>query len=424
MRWRCKSVCPFRRYKSAWGGSPLGRILKYNLFCLKTITMNRRPNKKALKARVRKTINKNDQNLRNISARNRARIRLLGGSRKPTRLRAGRSTQMSLPKTVRYMAPQQTTRMNSTRIKHREPLGVLLGSANFTVTTFNINPGLAATFPWMAPQANGYESYCFNSIHIEYDHTINEFTGLGRIVMAPDYDASDSPPTSMIQAEQFVDNVMGAVTRDWTCTLKPRGTGIIGPQRYTRPGGLSANEDIKLYDVAQVYVCTSGQANNAEIGQLWIVYDVTLKNPQAIPPINSGSLINPTGGGSLTTNILGTGPFVSQGALTISNLLNVVTVTNLIIGQNYMVYIHLVASTLTTSTTVTYTSGGTVLNAAADFYNAGAKVFVIGTTEQAVISAFTATLTTAVLTLGGLSVDTVPTRDSIYIMGVNFNITS
>jgi len=378
--------------------------------------MNRRPNKKVPNARVRKTINKrkNNANLRAISQRNRARIRNnFPQVDRTTRFNSRGNSGSTLPQTVRYSAPQQVTRMNKSRIIHREPLGVLLGTQGFNVTTFNINPGLATTFPWLSPQALGYESYKFNALHIEYDHTINEFTGLGRIVMAPDYDSSDSPPTSMIQAEQMVDNVMGAVTRDWKCTLRPRGMGIIGPKRYTRSGALSANEDIKLYDIAQLHVCTSGQTTNAvEIGQLWIVYDVTLFEPQPSQSPNiflAGQLLNTNGIGATAANLIGT-TTVNEGSIVITHVNNVFTVSNLIAGFEYVMLFHLQAATITTTPSIVADNVNIVPQSSLATLN--------GTTTDAYIMMdFTATNTTGTFTLGGITVVTTPSFADMLIMG-------
>jgi hypothetical protein len=372
--------------------------------------MNRRPRIKLPKTRVRKTINRE---LQQISAQNRARIRLLGRQNVPrqrVRNRPNNRTQMTLPQTVRYRPPIQTTANNKSRIIHREPLGPpLLGSINFRNISYNINPGLQSTFPWLAPQAQGYDSYQFNSLHIEYKHTINEFTGLGRLVIAPDYDSSDSPSTSMVQAEQQADCVFDAVTRDCTCILKPRGMGIIGPKRYTRPGLLPSNVDIKMYDVAQINVCTSGQASDtAEIGQLWVVYDITLFEPQPTDTgdfAQSGVLENATGGNMLVTSLAGS-PTLNTGLIQIVPALNVLTISNLIPQQQYILTCGVIAGTVTTQLTITPTTGFT--------YDSG---FINNATTTSSIcnQLWTATATTATLTMGGVTVLTGPDRFTFQI---------
>jgi len=322
------------------------------------------------------------------------------------------NTFNNLPSNVRYQAPRQVTASNKSRIIHREPLGTVLGSVGFAITTYQINPGLASTFPWLAPQALGYESYKVNKLLIEYKFTTNEFTGLGRIVIAPDYDAADPPPTSITQAEQMTDNAMGAVAKNWTCTLRPRGIGILGPKRYTRSGALQPNEDIKTYDIAQVHICTQGQTNNAEIGQLWISYDITLFEPQPPQVSNiflSGNLQNADGTGSVPTNLIGTGT-IPSGALEIQHTLNNIFISGLVQGYQFLLIFSIKAAVLTNAPTILVDAGAVLLE--------GLSTLNGGTTEGYAFYSFTATASEAEFTLGGTTVVTTPSFADIVCMGM------
>lgn len=312
-----------------------------------------------------------------------------------------------LPSNVRKMAPRQITANNQTRIIHREPLATVNGSVNFDIQTFQINPGLATVFPWLSSQAAAYESYKFNSLAVEYKFTTNEFVGIGRLCIAPDYDAADDPPTSMVQAEQMTDNVMGAVAKNWTCNLRPRGIGILGPKRYTRTATLAPNLDIKTYDIAQVHVCTSGQASSDEIGQLWLVYDITLSEPQDVQEQqihSSGSFENSTGADMLTTDLLGT-PSIIEGPIVIENNLNDISISNLIPGQSYQFYFHCTAGVIATNPTITFTSGLTAVNTSEDLLT------INGTnTKSYAYKCATAGQSVCTLTIGGIATLTAPTR--------------
>jgi len=351
--------------------------------------------------------------LRSISAQNRARIRLLGRQTNRRGNLPRGNTIDNLPSLRRYTAPRQMTASNKSRIIHREPLGTLNGSQAFAITTFQINPGLASTFPWLAPQALGYESYKVNRLQIEYKFTTNEFTGLGRVVIAPDYDAADAPPTSMVQAEQMVDNVMGAVAKNWTCTLRPRGIGILGPKRYTRSGALSPNEDIKTYDIAQVHICTSGQSSTDEIGQLWISYDITLFEPQPSKSSNiflAGALLNPEGTGATITNLLGTAA-EPEGSILITHVNNVFTLSNLIQGQDYWFSFHVQAATITNAPT--FATDNVNLNSIGDLTTLNGT-----TTDAYVFATFSAVASSGQITLGGITVLTTPSLSEILVMGI------
>ncbi len=311
-----------------------------------------------------------------------------------------------LPSRMRNLPPQQITRNNQSRLIHREPLATLNGSVDFNITTYEINPGLANVFPWLSAQAAGYESYKFNSLTVEYRFTTNEFVGLGRVIIAPDYDASDDPPTSAVEAEQMADSIQGAVAKNWNCTLRPRGMGILGPKRYTRAGTLPANEDIKTYDIAQVHIITQGQSDTAEIGQLWLRYDVTLYEPQPIELgniVSSGVYYNAAGTDCDTTDLLGTG--VIEGTVEISHALNVVTLRNLIVGQTYLIALHLVATTLGTAPTITANTGLISRNSTDALLTLNG-----GTTNAWAFKYYEADDNIATLTLGGTTLTTAPSR--------------
>jgi hypothetical protein len=386
--------------------------------------MNRRLTNKAPNTRVKRTINKRKLNMKNqqlkkISAQNRARIRLLGNApRRQGNKSIGRKSTVTSAygTTLSNQLPFMEARFGVCRIKHREPLGNLAGSVGFTATSFSVNPGIAATFPWLATIAANYECYEFNRLSFEYINRCSS-TFTGGIVMAPDYDSADTAPTSTQQIEQFQNVYDSTVWKDGKGIVNTKGMGVLSKRRYVRAGALAANLDIKTYDVCNYYVTTAGQANTALIGELWVDYDVTLLIPHSNIVSNiflSGTQLNATGGGGTTTNLLGTGPFVTLGAIGVSNALNIVTFTNLVSGFKYEVYVHLEAATLTTNMTFTATSGATNL-ASGDF----GLVFVNGTTDQALAYAFTATSNVATFTMAGVTVDATPSRTFISVNGVS-----
>jgi hypothetical protein len=378
--------------------------------------------------------NNNSQNSRRVVSLGLRRALNLNANGTPRRTLPRRNPRMRVPNRqqsgsmfdpplVRNRAPIQNTANNQSRVIHREPLSVLIGSTGFAITTFQINPGLASTFPWLSSQANAYESYKINALHIQYRHTTNEFTGKGTIVIAPDYDAADSPPTSIVAAEQMADSVQGACTRDWTCILRPRGIGILGPKRYTRSGALSANEDIKTYDIAQIHVCTSGQADAvAQIGQLWVYYDITLSEPQPVAPGNiflAGQLENVGGEGMSITNYPGSDE-VASGSIVISSVNNILTLTELIPGQTYFALVEVQAAVLTTDMVLTPDGTNLTLIGQSPVEKYG------GTIHQSAWITFNAAAPTGIITLSGITVMTTPNYFVISVTGMiaNSNIIS
>lgn len=166
-----------------------------------------------------------------------------------------------------------------TRIVHRELLSTVTGSVAFSVfSSFAVNPGLAATFPWLSTQASGWEQFRFRRLCFEFI-TRCATTTVGSVILAPDYDAIDAPPSTELQATSYRDTTEDVPWKDQACVLDPLAMHPIGPKKYIRTG-LVANSDLKTYDVANMHVCTTGQADSSAIGKLWVCYDVELFVPQ------------------------------------------------------------------------------------------------------------------------------------------------
>lgn len=171
------------------------------------------------------------------------------------------------------------TRNGDIRVVHREYLADIVSSDVFASTTFSVNPGLPATFPWLAVIAQRYESYNFRRLKFCYE-TEAPTTAAGTILLALDYDAADAAPTDKTQAMAYrsstrsppwSDNVLVSLGEDLH-KLKTR---------YVRNGALATNLDVKTYDVGNLFVCRQGQANaTTNIGELYVEYDVDLLTPQ------------------------------------------------------------------------------------------------------------------------------------------------
>jgi hypothetical protein len=172
-------------------------------------------------------------------------------------------------------------RDGSVTISHREPLGIQLGHTNFQATQFSVNPGLFATFPWLSRMAQNFEAYRFEKLNIEYITSVGANTG-GSICIAPDYNSTDSIPFNLQQMEQYQDAWRDVVWNNGECIIKPKGMGVLGPQRYMRGGPIPNGQDGKTYDVCTINVGTSGIGiDGSQIGELWVNYTVTLLIPNS-----------------------------------------------------------------------------------------------------------------------------------------------
>jgi len=203
-------------------------------------------------------------------------------------------------------APMIIASRDQSRIVHRELIASVVGSANFAVPfTFALQPGLAATFPWLATQAQSWESYRFNKLRFcAYTRTGSNVPG--SLMLVPDYDATDVAPSTEQIASSYEDVEEDVPWKDICCQLRPASLHSLGPRKFIRTGALPANADVKTYDAGNMFICTTdGTAVNWS--KLWVEYDVTLFTPQ-LPPGGAGVLSSEriTGATPTTANILGT----------------------------------------------------------------------------------------------------------------------
>jgi len=179
-------------------------------------------------------------------------------------------------------APIINANRDSSRIIHREFVTNVSGSALFTVlATLALNPGLSATFPWLSTQAQGWESYRFNSLRACY-YTRTGSNIPGSVMLIPDYDAADGAPPTEAIASTFEDISEDAPWKDIVCNLRPAAMHALGPKKFIRSQALTANQDIKTYDVGNLFICTV-DGTTVSWGKLWLEYDISLYTPQ-LPP--------------------------------------------------------------------------------------------------------------------------------------------
>jgi hypothetical protein len=153
-------------------------------------------------------------------------------------------------------------------------------AAGVALMTFNLNPALAAAFPWLAEVAKQYDSYHFNSLSFEYfTRTNTAATGVG--IMAVDPNAAASTPTT----EQIISSYEGSKSfAPWTNqVIKYLGKYLHGDDywKYTREG--PSGQPVQNTDVGTFTLLTEGQADSSEIGKLYVNYDVVLKTPHVDP---------------------------------------------------------------------------------------------------------------------------------------------
>ncbi len=316
-------------------------------------------------------------------------------------------------------APKVTATNDSCRVVHRELLGNVSGAASaaFTVSsTFALNPGISATFPWLSNIAQNWETYHFSKLRFCY-YTRTGSNTAGSVIMAPDYDAADAAPATEQTVSSYEDIQEDAPWKDICCTLRVPAMHPMGSKKFIRTGALAVNQDIKMYDVGNFYVCVVDSGGAVPWGKVWVEYDVTFHTPQLSAGGSSfssvGLLYNGTG--TSAANLFGTVANQSiQGGLSISGAANVLTISNATIGAEY-----LLDSIITGSVITVFNDGGALAGATVkvnlfDGFNAAATGGVVTTTYLATASTITITFncTATTVTSMRVAVMNVPSGDA------------
>lgn len=295
-------------------------------------------------------------------------------------------------------APAITMTRDMCRIVHRELIGSVVGTAAFTVAnSFALNPGLAATFPWLSIMAQGWEQYRFRKLKFCY-YTRTGSNIPGSVILAPDYDAADAAPASEQIASAFEDVAEDAPWKDIECVCAQLSMAAGTTRHFTRSGALAANLDVKTYDVGNLHLCTvDGTAVNW--GKLWVEYDIEFFVPQ-LPPTGQLALV----GGQVTgaTTQTGANPFgvaptldTQSAGITMSaaSVLTFGSAGTFLCGVRYIGTGITVVGNPTASAGATIVSGGSDIVAAATSatQEIGVNVTVPGSTLTYGITATTVT---------------------------------
>jgi len=174
----------------------------------------------------------------------------------------------------------------SVRMCHREYLQDAFtgGVVNtFNSTSFQINPGLSNTFPFLSQIANNFEEYKIHGLVFEYVSTTspyNSTSAMGSVIMAMEYNANSAPYTSKPQMENS----------DFAISARPDKSMIYGVEcadnatnhLFIRSGPTTlplTTTDLGLFQFATL----TPLAINTTLGEIWVSYDIELFRPKISP---------------------------------------------------------------------------------------------------------------------------------------------
>lgn len=163
-------------------------------------------------------------------------------------------------------------------VHHREFIQDISGSIPFTATSIPINPGLPQVMPWLSSIASSWESYVFEDLKF-YIETQCSTVKDGTVIIAVDFDPGDPAPASKAQALAYRDSVRSPV---WSSSMFHATKEDLHKRKtyFVRKGALVGGQDVSVYDTGRLYICTSGQADETTISELYVEYTVKLMSPQ------------------------------------------------------------------------------------------------------------------------------------------------
>lgn len=168
-----------------------------------------------------------------------------------------------------------------TNVKHREYISDFSSDTTaFKIQRFAINPGLNATFPWLANIASRFEFYRFKKLNFIYQ-PICATTTPGSIMLAVDFDAADPTPSNKVALMSYRDAVRCAPWEDVAFRSEKSDMTKFAVQKYTRTAAQPTGSDIKTYDVGAFFIaCQSTPGTATTLGELYVEYDVDFYTPQ------------------------------------------------------------------------------------------------------------------------------------------------
>jgi len=245
--------------------------------------------------------------------------------------------------------PNGMRRQRRTPFSEDEFIGDLLGSttfgngANATAEQFAVNPGHAATFPWLSAIAPKFEKYVFTQLEFYYKHEVSQFATagtVGKAILSFDYDAADAAPISKQQMLDTDPHADGMPCEDFVLRVDCR-TAFENGAKYVRPGNLPGGTDIREYDAGILNYGAAGTSDGTtKIGELHVRYagwfeKPVLESTTSAPVNNQVALVGSSASETFTTGT----PQAYLLATTLNNGLNLVNTTGSLVlpAGNYLV---------------------------------------------------------------------------------------
>lgn len=217
--------------------------------------------------------------------------------------------------------PLVTNTASATRIQHREYIQDIFGTTDWTNLSFSINPGMSETFPWLSTVANAFEQYRFHGILFQFKSTSADAlnstnTALGTVIMATEYNPLHDSFASKRDMENHVYSTSCAPSTTALHPIECARDVTVLDELFVRNVPVEGS-DLRFSDIGKFQIATVGMQASANIGELWVTYDIELLKPKlpdaftSVGPAHyaysttSPIVPNPNQGTPTTANIFG-----------------------------------------------------------------------------------------------------------------------
>lgn len=196
------------------------------------------------------------------------------------------------------------------RIQRKEFISNISSTTAFNIQKFTLNPGTNQLFPWLSQVAVNYEQYKFNDVGFVYRSTSSESTNttntaLGTILFVANTDPIDVAFTSKFEMANYYGCKTSKLSDDMAYAIPINSDRML----YVRTGIQPNSTDLRLYDLASLYIATDGAQGANTVGELYVVYDIELYYPKLSSGLgyNSGAIqgINAGASNAAFTGTLG-----------------------------------------------------------------------------------------------------------------------
>jgi len=175
-------------------------------------------------------------------------------------------------------------------VRHREYVADVLATTAFTITSYDINPGLINSYPWLSQVAQAFEEYNFRGLVYEFksmssDAVLSSATSsaLGTVIMATQYNSlyANFPDKKSMENYEYANSSKPSESFMHPVECKKNQTPTT--TSYIRVGAVPTNADQRFYDLGNFQIATQGmQANGGVCGELWATFEIELYKPKLL----------------------------------------------------------------------------------------------------------------------------------------------